>query len=93
MAKLTNSYSLTDFQRNAKEFIEGLNHNKEPLLITVNGKVQAILVDPVTYQQMEDYFEKERFISALREGLADIDQGRTRPVEEMYRDLKQKYGL
>ncbi len=50
MANLTNSHRLTEFQRNAKEFIDTMNQSREPVLITVDGKVQAVLVDPVSYQ-------------------------------------------
>jgi prevent-host-death family protein len=93
MADITNSHSLTDFQRNAKDFIKALNQSKEPLLLTVNGKVQAVLVDPVRYQEMEDTVEQERFLEAIREGLKDIDEGRVRPAEEVFADIKAKYGF
>jgi prevent-host-death family protein len=50
MTKLINSHSLTDFQRNARSYIESINETHEPLLLTVNGKVQAVVVDPETFQ-------------------------------------------
>ena len=93
MANLTNSHSLTEFQRNAKGFIDGLNQTREPLLLTVNGKVQAVVVDPVSYQEMEQHLERERFIAAVKEGLKDIDEGRTRPIEDVYAEMKAKYGF
>ena len=93
MADITNSRSLTDFQRNARGFIDGLNQSKQPLLLTVNGKVQAVLVDPVTFQQMEEDIERERFIAAIREGERAIQEGRTRPAEEVFEEMKAKYGL
>jgi PHD/YefM family antitoxin component YafN of YafNO toxin-antitoxin module len=93
MADITNSSSLTDFQRNAREFIQGLNDSKVPLLLTVNGKVQAVLVDPATYQKMEERLQRERFLAAIKEGLKDIDAGDVRPVEDVIEDVKTKYGL
>lgn len=93
MLDLTNSHSLTEFQRNAREFIDGLNERKEPLLLTVNGKIQAIVVDPVTYRDMEESLERERFMEALKVGLGDIDEGRTRTLEDVSADLKAKYGI
>lgn len=30
-------------------------------------------------------------LAAIREGLADIDAGRTRPVEELIQELKTRY--
>lgn len=93
MIDLSNSHSLTDFQRNAKGFIDGLNETKEPLILTVNGKVQAVLVDPLTFQQMETQIEQSRLVAALREGLKDIEDGRVRPVEDVVQELKAKYGI
>lgn len=90
---ISNSHSLTDFQRNAKGFIDGINETKEPLLLTVNGKVQAVLVDPASYQEMEAKIEKERFLSAIRDGLKDISEGRSRPVELVVAELSAKYDL
>ncbi|AIE85972.1 hypothetical protein OP10G_2604 [Fimbriimonas ginsengisoli Gsoil 348] len=93
MANLTNSHSLTEFQQNAKGFIDGLNESKEPMLLTVNGKVQAVLVDPITYQALEERLERERFMIAILEGEKDIQEGRTKPADAVFAELKAKYGL
>lgn len=93
MTDITNSHSLTDFQRNARGFIEGLNETKRPVLLTVNGKVQAVLVDPVTFQEMEDKLQRERFIEAIREGERAIQEGRTRSAEEVYARMKANFGF
>jgi prevent-host-death family protein len=91
MINITNSHSLTDFQRNAKGFIDGLNETKEPVLLTVNGKVQAVLVDPTSYQEMEANIERERFLAAIREGLEDIKNGKSRSAEMVIAELRAKY--
>ena len=93
MANLTNSHSLSDFQRNARSFIQDVNEKKEPLLLTVNGKVQAVLIDPLTYQQMEEQLERERLLAALREGLQDLEAGKVRPAEAVFEELREKYGF
>jgi len=93
MIDLTNSHSLTDFQRNARTYIENINETHEPMLLTVNGKVQAVLVDPSTYHLTEQALEQARFIAAIRAGERSIQEGRTRPAEEVFADLKAKHGL
>lgn len=93
MANLTNSYSLTDFQRNARSHIENMNATHEPILITVNGKVQAVMVDPATYQQTEQELERARFIEAIRVGKQDIKAGRKRPAAEVFAEINAEYGL
>jgi len=91
MADITNSHSLSDFQRNARSFIHGINASKEPLLLTVNGKVQAVVMDPATYQQMEEQLERERFLAAVREGLKELEEGKSRPAEDFFAELREKY--
>lgn len=93
MINLSNSRSLTDFQRNARSFIEGLNDTKEPLLLTVNGKVEAVLLDPGTFQELEENAERERLIVALQEGERAIGEGRVRPAGEVFEELKSRRGL
>lgn len=80
MADLTNSSSLTDFQRNARGYIKGINETKMPMLLTVNGKVEAVLVDPGTYQDMEAAQDRERLMAAIREGERAIQGGRPREL-------------
>lgn len=75
MIDITNSFSLTDFQRNAKEFLEFLNRDRKPILLTVNGRVQAVVIDPTTFQIfMDDLSEAAR---AERRGTeSDVRDGR-----------------
>jgi PHD/YefM family antitoxin component YafN of YafNO toxin-antitoxin module len=93
MANLTNSHSLTAFQRNARSFIEGLNATKEPLLLTVNGSVQAVVVDPLTYQEIEKEIERKHLLAAIAEGEKAIQEGRVRPMEEFLAEIKAEYGI
>lgn len=93
MTNLTNSHSLTSFQRNARGFIEGINQTKEPLLLTVNGTVQAVVMDPLTYQEIEKEIQRRHLLAAIAEGERAIQEGKVRPVEEFQAEMKAKYGL
>jgi len=93
MANLTNSYSLTDFQRNARSYIDSINETHEPMLLTVNGKVQAVLIDPETYQKAEEQLERARLIAAIRAGEQAVQEGRTTSAEQVFADLKDKHGF
>jgi predicted transcriptional regulator len=63
------------------------------MLLTVSGQVQAVLVDPRTYQAMEARIERDRFIAAIRDGEKDIEEGRHRPAAVVFADLKAKHGF
>lgn len=93
MADLSNSQSLTEFQRNARATIERLKKESKPLLITVNGKVQAILVDPKSFEEMERSRDRERLIQEIREGERAIAKGQVRPALEVLGELQDRYDL
>ncbi len=41
MIELKNIHSLSDFKRNAKEFIERIKSTQSPMVLTVNGKAEV----------------------------------------------------
>jgi len=43
MIELENIHSLSDFKRNAKEFIEQIKTTKSPLVLTVNDKAKVVV--------------------------------------------------
>lgn len=93
MAKISHSSSLTEFQRNAKSLIEGINETHQPLLITVNGRVQAVLLDPVTYEALEEQREKEMFVEGIRLALEEAKKGLGRSPAEVREEIKKRYDL
>jgi PHD/YefM family antitoxin component YafN of YafNO toxin-antitoxin module len=93
MINLANSRSLTDFQRNARSFLEGINRTREPLLLTVNGQVQAVMLDPETFRAFHEFLEREHFVTSLREGLKDLDEGHVVPLDTLETELKARYGF
>lgn len=60
-----------------------------------NGEANLPLDEAIGLWEYENQTEEERAetLQAIREGLADIDAGRTRPAEEVVRELCQKYHL
>jgi len=93
MIKTTGIDSLTNFQKNAKTFVSRLEESKEPLVLTVNGKAKLVIQDADAYQSMLDELERNRFIEAVRQGLKESVHGLGRPAEEVYAEMKAKYGL
>ena len=93
MIRTTGIDSLTNFQKNAKHFATRLEETKEPLVLTVNGKAKLVIQDADAYQSMLDELERSRFIEAVRQGLRESEQGLGRPTEEVFAEMKSKYGL
>ncbi|MGK7898670.1 MAG: type II toxin-antitoxin system Phd/YefM family antitoxin [Xenococcus sp. (in: cyanobacteria)] len=49
----------------------------EPIVLTVNSKAEVVVQDAKSYQQLLDKIEKLEAISGIKQGLADIESGKT----------------
>jgi prevent-host-death family protein len=47
-------YSLTDFKQNAQEHLARLRTTGRPEVLTVNGKAEAVVMTPETYDRLMD---------------------------------------
>ncbi|MDR1278793.1 MAG: type II toxin-antitoxin system Phd/YefM family antitoxin [Treponema sp.] len=72
---------------NAAEMMKYVNERKNPIVITQNGEAKAVLVDIETYQKTQDAFA---LLNIIRLGENDIKNGKTRPADEVFLDLRKK---
>lgn len=88
--------SLTKFKRETAGFLKKLQRTGEPLVLTVNGKAELVVQDAAAYQKLVDAAaraEREDTVAAIREGLADVQAGRTKPARQALAKLAKKYGV
>jgi hypothetical protein len=58
-----------------------------PLVLTVRGKVKAVVLDPVSYQDVAGYLDT---VVAIRKGLAQSQKGLGRSVDAVFDDLERE---
>ena len=85
--------SLTTFRRRSGEFIRQLKRSKRPVVLTVNGKAEAVVQDAKAYQRLLDIAARADVVEAIRQGLDDVAQGRTRPAREVFDEIRRKQGI
>jgi prevent-host-death family protein len=88
--------SLTNFKRQTAEYLERLHKTGEPVVLTVNGKAQVVVQDAGAYQKLVDAaakVERDETLAAIREGLADMKAGRSKPARATLKSLARKYGI
>ena len=83
-------HPLTDFKRNTPEFLRRLKENGHPLVLTVNGKAEIVVQDAKSYQQLLDLAERLETIETVKEGLASVDLGEGRPLDDVFDTLEKK---
>jgi prevent-host-death family protein len=84
---------LTTFRNNSAEFIQQLKDTKRPIILTVNGKPEAVLQDPAEYQRLLNMAAAADAREGIRQGLADVAAGRTRPAKEAFDELRAKHRI
>jgi prevent-host-death family protein len=88
--------SLTNFKRQTAQYLERLHKTGEPVVLTVNGKAQVVVQDAGAYQRLVDAaakVERDETVAAIREGLADMKAGRSKPARAALKALARKYGI
>jgi prevent-host-death family protein len=85
--------SLSHFKRNTAAVMKRMKKTKAPVILTVNGKAEAVVLDPATYQKMSAEAAKAEMIQFLKESQADIDAGRVRPAMEVLDEIAEEFGF
>ncbi len=85
--------SLTNFRRKSGQFLKQIKMSKRPVVLTVNGKAEAVVQDAQAYQQLLDIAARADVYEALRQSEDDIARGRTRPAREIFNELRRRYGI
>ena len=86
----THVKSISYVKANAAEVMERLKQDREPMLITQNGEVCAVLQDVKSFENTQ---ETLALLKLLALGQQDIAAARTRPVADVVRQLRERHGL
>jgi len=58
-----------------------------PLVLTLNGKAEAVVLDPAAYQDIADHLDA---VASIRRGLAQARRGAGRPAEDLLNELERE---
>lgn len=84
---------LTTFRNNSVELMGQLKATGRPIILTVNGKPEAVLQDAAAYQRLLDLAAKADANEGIRQGLDDLAAGRTRPAREVFAEFRKTHDL
>ena len=79
--------SSTDLRNNYNEIATFCREHREPVFITRNGRGDLAVMSIETFEEMNGKLELYRL---LDEGRADIEEGRTRPFEEVVQEIRRE---
>jgi prevent-host-death family protein len=79
-------HSLTTFKRDTNSLMKRMKKNGRPLVLTVKGRAEAVVMDPVAYQRLAEYHDT---VAGIRRGLAQAKKGLGRSVDEVFDSIER----
>ena len=80
--------TITDLKRKTKEILNQVRRTKRPVVLTVNGKADAVLMNAKTY---EKHLKASSLARLLARAEADVAAGRTRPIRSFLKEFKHAH--
>ncbi len=81
MISLDNIHSLSDFKRNASNYVDQVRDSRSPIVLTVNGKAAVVVQDASAFQEllnrcqaMEAEIREMKLVALRRDLQVGIDQ-------------------
>ncbi|MHB8881559.1 MAG: type II toxin-antitoxin system Phd/YefM family antitoxin [Thermodesulfovibrionales bacterium] len=78
--------SVTDLKRNTRDILDHLHATGRPVILTVNGKADSVLLDVRVYER---HLQAGNLAKLLAPAELDIASGRTRPARDFLTEFKR----
>ena len=85
--------TLTHFKENSREIIERLKVSGEPLVLTVDGEAELVVLAKESYGRMLALVDRAQAIEGIQRGLAAMERGEGRPAREVFEDIRRRHGI
>jgi prevent-host-death family protein len=78
--------SVTDLKRNTREILDHLHSTGRPVILTVNGRADSVLLDVRVYEMHLQGGNLARFLAPAER---EVENNRTRPAREFLKEFKR----
>jgi len=79
-------HSLTTFKRGSNGLIRRMKKTGRPLVLTVKGKAEAVVMDTAVYQRLADNLDA---VEGIRRGLVQAKKGMGRSIDEVFDSIEK----
>jgi prevent-host-death family protein len=80
---------LSELESSGAKVVARLRAAGNPVVLTEDGKPSVVLL---TAAQFEELSDRKDFVTEVREGLAEVEAGRTMSTEELTARLEKRFG-
>lgn len=87
--------SVSNFKKHTAKILTQIKQTKQPVILTVNGQADAVVIDAESYQELIETKELSETVSILRKRLDSMKDSQTRsqPFEEVFMELAEEFGV
>jgi PHD/YefM family antitoxin component YafN of YafNO toxin-antitoxin module len=93
MINLKDIHSLSDFQRNARAYVEQLKETGRPQVLTVHGQAELVVQHADAYQKLIDLAANAAAIVGIQRGLQGMHDGTGEDAEAAFASLEHELGI
>ena len=79
--------SITDLKRNTNSVLEQIHKTKRPVVLTVNGKAEAVLMAAQEYEKIASAFNLLKLLIPAEE---DISNNRCKEASAFFKEFKRE---
>ena len=80
-------HSLTTFKRNSTDLMKRMKKTGRPLVLTVNGKAEAVVLDAAAYRDVAEHLDA---VASIRRGLAQAKRGEGRLADDVLDEMERE---
>ena len=77
--------SITELKRNTNAVLDQIHKTKRPVVLTVNGKAEAVIVDAKEYEKITNAFNLLKLLASAEE---DIKEGNYSEAKQFFKEFK-----
>lgn len=82
--------SITDLKRKTNSILEQLHNTKRPVVLTVNGKAEAVLIDAKEFEKMTGAFNLLKMLIPAEE---DITKKQFKEARSFFKEFKSDHKI
>ncbi len=87
MSNLANTHPLAEFQQEAPALLDKFKTDKTPIVLTVDGKVKAVVQDADSYQQLLEKIDLLESVAGVRASIEEFEKGQGIPLKQAFGQL------
>ena len=85
-----NITSMTEFKRDTGRWLRRFRKSGRPGVLTVNGKAEAVIMDPASYQRFMEEIEAKEVIAAVERSMKEFEEGKGVPAVAALKRLRAR---